>query len=425
MSPTQQDEPTDSLSSQNPNPEETKKTKSKRPPNTAFRQQRLKAWQPILTPKTVLPLFFVVGVIFAPIGGLLLWASSQVQELSIDYTGCGASSPAVDVDFDASKPSALENIPAGRVSATFTSSTSSQPQWGHGYEEYSWPSGQVQNTSVCILSFVIPSEIKPPILFYYRLTNFYQNHRRYVKSLDLDQLKGSARTRADLEGSDCDPLDIAPDGRPYYPCGLIANSMFNDTFGNLTFANPPQGGNSSNVAPEFYNMTTQGISWSHEGDLYKTSKYNPADVVPPPNWQSQYPADGYNSVGLPDLHSWEQFQVWMRTAGLPTFSKLAQRNDHDALPAATYRLKIHDRFPVEKYSGTKSILISTRTVMGGKNPFLGIAYVVVGGVCILLGALFLATHLIKPRKLGDHTYLTWNNDQPSTATTTGRNMGGA
>jgi hypothetical protein len=49
------------------------------------------------------------------------------------------------------------------------------------------------------------------------------------------------------------------------------------------------------------------------------------------------------------------------------------------------------------YTGTKSILISTRTVMGGKNPFLGIAYIVVGGICIIFGAIFTATHLIKPR----------------------------
>ncbi|KAI6885910.1 hypothetical protein KC355_g21710, partial [Hortaea werneckii] len=68
--------------------EPEQKQKSRRPPNTAFRQQRLKAWQPILTPRTVLPLFFAIGVIFAPIGGLLLWASSEVQEILIDYTDC-------------------------------------------------------------------------------------------------------------------------------------------------------------------------------------------------------------------------------------------------------------------------------------------------------------------------------------------------
>jgi hypothetical protein len=79
MSQTQQMEASDSISSQDPNREDVKKTKSRRPPNTAFRQQRLKAWQPILTPKTVLPLFFVVGIIFAPIGGLLLYASSLVR----------------------------------------------------------------------------------------------------------------------------------------------------------------------------------------------------------------------------------------------------------------------------------------------------------------------------------------------------------
>ena len=98
--------------------------------------------------------------------------------------------------------------------------------------------------------------------------------------------------------------------------------------------------------------------------------------------------------------------------------------------------KIPD-FPVTIYGGTKSIVISTRTVMGGKNPFLGIAYVAIGGICIVLGTIFTVTHLIKPRyvrapacktcyetknvtrKLGDHTYLSWNNDQPSTATATG------
>lgn len=49
------------------------------------------------------------------------------------------------------------------------------------------------------------------------------------------------------------------------------------------------------------------------------------------------------------------------------------------------------------FHGTKSIVISTRTVMGGRNPFLGIAYIVVGGICIVLGVVFTVTHLLKPR----------------------------
>jgi hypothetical protein len=73
------------------------------------------------------------------------------------------------------------------------------------------------------------------------------------------------------------------------------------------------------------------------------------------------------------------------------------RSYDSGVPSQLYHTNTVLDFPVEKYSGTKSILISTRTVMGGKNPFLGIAYLVVGGLCIILGAVFLATHLIKPR----------------------------
>ncbi|KAB2579579.1 hypothetical protein BFW01_g4816 [Lasiodiplodia theobromae] len=412
---------TDSLSSNDNGAEDTKKTKSKRPANTAFRQQRLKAWQPILTPKTVLPLFFAVGVIFAPIGGLLIWASAEVEEISIDYTDCLNKSP-VDSSNSTFPPSArtFEDVPTDRVSSYFKASNPSAlaPSWAHSFQNVTFDTNQEEpyNATICSIQFEIENEIGPPVLLYYRLTNFYQNHRRYVKSEDPSQLQGTFRSNSSISGSDCDPLKLDSNGKAYYPCGLIANSVFNDTFSQLTRLNPASG------QSDYYNMTKKGIAWDSDKDLFKKTAYTNDQVSPPPNWKTRYPLGYTEENPIPDISQDEGFMVWMRTAGLPTFSKLAMRNDNETMTVARYQIDIQDNFNVTAYGGTKSILISTRTVMGGKNPFLGIAYVVVGGICIVLGTLFTATHLIKPRKLGDHTYLTWNNEGPNTATATGRSM---
>lgn len=45
-----------------------------------FRQQKLPAWQPVMTPRTVLPALFLIGVLFLPAGGLLWWNSNKVNE---------------------------------------------------------------------------------------------------------------------------------------------------------------------------------------------------------------------------------------------------------------------------------------------------------------------------------------------------------
>ena len=37
--------------------------------------------------------------------------------------------------------------------------------------------------------------MKAPVYFYYKLENFYQNHRRYVKSRNDDQLAGKVLTK--------------------------------------------------------------------------------------------------------------------------------------------------------------------------------------------------------------------------------------
>lgn len=57
--------------------------KSKKPDNTAFKQQRLPAWQPILTAGTVMPAFFVIGLIFIPIGIGLYVTSNNIKEFEV------------------------------------------------------------------------------------------------------------------------------------------------------------------------------------------------------------------------------------------------------------------------------------------------------------------------------------------------------
>lgn len=53
--------------------------------DSAFKQQRLPAWQPILTAGTVLPTFFVIGIAFIPVGVGLLYFSDKVIILFSAY----------------------------------------------------------------------------------------------------------------------------------------------------------------------------------------------------------------------------------------------------------------------------------------------------------------------------------------------------
>ncbi len=47
--------------------------------DTPFKQQRLKAWQPILTPNKVIGIFLCIGIIFVPVGVQLLYESASVS----------------------------------------------------------------------------------------------------------------------------------------------------------------------------------------------------------------------------------------------------------------------------------------------------------------------------------------------------------
>lgn len=50
--------------------------KTNRPPGDKFRQQKLDAWQPIMTPWKVIILFTAIGISFIPTG-VTLWSASN------------------------------------------------------------------------------------------------------------------------------------------------------------------------------------------------------------------------------------------------------------------------------------------------------------------------------------------------------------
>lgn len=198
---------------------------------------------------------------------------------------------------------------------------------------------ELQNLTRCTIQFHLPTELQPPVYVYYRLGNFYQNHRRYVASFFDRQLKGDAVSAADTKGSTCTPLTGPNDNQQYYPCGLIANSQFNDTFSDFTLLSSNQG-----LQNETYPLSTKGIAWASDRDLYGPTQLNDwANVLPPPNWQIRYKDGKYSDEAPPpDLQNDEHFQVWMRTAGLPTFSKLYGKNEKDVMKEGDYSIAIID-----------------------------------------------------------------------------------
>lgn len=219
--------------------------------------------------------------------------------------------------------------------------------------EFQDPSFQNPNNLTiqqCVLDFTVPSTMSGPVFMYYRLTNFYQNHRLYIKNYDPTQLLGHRVSLSTLH-TNCDPLATNSNGSIIYPCGIVANSMFNgtvkkregglggltqerriDTISNLTSVQNPRLN---------YTFSTSGIAWPTDRQKYNPTEYSISEIAPPPNWALRYPNGQYTEqYPPPDLRSMERFQVWMHMAALPDFRKIWARNDHDDLPAGRWRVYI-------------------------------------------------------------------------------------
>ena len=87
----------------------------------------------------------------------------------------------------------------------------------------------------------------------------------------------------------------------------------------------------------------------------------------------------------------------MRTAALPTFRKLYGKIEVDLLENELIQVAVENNYNTYSFNGKKKLVLSTTTWLGGKNDFLGIAYLNIGGLCFFLAMAFAVVHLVKSR----------------------------
>uniref|UniRef100_A0A0E0K814 ALA-interacting subunit n=1 Tax=Oryza punctata TaxID=4537 RepID=A0A0E0K814_ORYPU len=303
--------------------------------NPTISPNELPACKPLLTPGIVVAAFLLIGVIFVPIGLASLSASQEIVELVDRYdTNCVSTPDKV---------------------------------------------GFIQNTDTdktCTRTLTVPKHMKSPIQIYYQIGDFYQNHRRYVKSRSDKQLRYKNAVHLT---KDCDPEGNTVDGAPIVPCGLIAWSLFNDTY-------------TISVNKKAIKVNKKDIAWKSD----KTDKFG-SDIYPS-NFQKGSLIGGAKLNESIPLSEQEDLIVWMRTAALPTFRKLYGRIETDIMANDQLTVVIQNNYNTYSFGGSKALVLSTTSWIGGKNNFIGVAYLTIGGLCIFLAVGFVVLlYMVKPR----------------------------
>ncbi|KAK1438461.1 hypothetical protein QVD17_04270 [Tagetes erecta] len=331
------------------------KPSSRKPKYSRFTQQELPAWKPILTPKWFITSFVTIAILFTPAGLLCLWASEHVVEI-------------VDRYDDDCLPDSYATNPETFIQSKNTNKT-------------------------CVRTLKIPRKMTAPIFIYYQLDNFYQNHRRYVKSRSEKQLRDPDD---EDETDDCKPIENlnGNEGGPIVPCGLVAWSLFNDTYKFFK-------GN------KVIDIDKKNIAWESD------KKYKFGSEVYPKNFQKEGLIGGGQLDESKPLSEQENLIVWMKTAALPTFRKLYGRINTDLEANETITIVIQNNYNTYEFGGEKKVALSTANWIGGKNDFFGISFLAIGGVCFFVAITFILLYVFKPRPPGDPTYLSWNRNQPA------------
>ena len=143
----------------------------------------------------------------------------------------------------------------------------------------------------------------------------------------------------------------------------------------------------------------KGIAWRSDVE-YRFAAYEPQNFNTVPELRGGGQIDGR-------VRDDEHFIVWMRTAALPKFRKLWGIIRSDVPMGTEFVVQILNRYNTYRFGGKKSVVLSTTSWLGGKNNFLGIAYVIAGSTSLFAAIVFFMLHISFRRPLGSEDYLSW------------------
>lgn len=239
------------------------------------------------------------------------------------------------------------------------------------HQEIRYDNQCTMNTT-CTVAATVDSNMKAPIYVYYRISKFYQMHRQYIQSKDTEQLSGEAIAAPET----CEGADKDASGNVYYPCGLIANSKFNDTFA-LTVDGTLMTGT---------NWDSSSIAWQTDKDVHKARDLE--------TYETSAGAFGYQvgSVTDPD------FIVWMRPAATKNLRKLYRKiGDADLAAGAALSFTIENNYAVSSYGAEKIIILTQLSSFGSHSSFLGVAFLVFGCLFVVGGIALQVAFMMMPQ----------------------------
>ena len=401
---------------------------ARRPYDLALTQQRMKAWQPLLDSRYVIVIYLIIGIIFLIVGFVIRNQSNAVIELVKIYESHTTDMNGLTVSDGTNN---MEKIDPTSDVGLVT-----------GCEIGNNPNAMYTQNRSCQIQFQVPfskGDMQPPVLVHYQVNNFYQNYRDYQASRDMGQLLGQL-TQDMVSAGLCEPLNIVKDDQgmdiKINPCGLIANTLFNDVFTLESVVGPdgvpiegavmnetgiawrsdlqwkyrqPEGFNYE-VCPSLEECSCNGTEWSCE-EPYESPDGTYYRYYYPEDDTTQYLYETYPMVVSPIQGVLnEHFVVWMRTAALPNFRKLYGYIDVVIPAGSVLTFNVQANWAVEQSHSAKALVVSDNYIFGGKNHWLGTMFIAVGGIATILGLFFLVIQLFYPRELGDRKYLKFKED---------------